>query len=466
MNPTEICFLSLARLAQLIERRELSPVEVVEAHLARIRETEPKLNSFLTLNEEGALAAAWVAEHEISARRYLGPLHGVPISLKDLYDTGGIKTTGGSRILADRVPAEDGMVSARFARAGAVLLGKNNLHEFAFGVTTTNPHYGATHNPWHLDRIPGGSSGGSGSAVAAGQSVISMGSDTGGSVRIPASLCGVTRLKPTYGRVSRARILALSWSLDHAGPLTRSAEDAAIVLSLISGYDPAAPASIDAPVPDYRAALAEGAGGLRVGLPRGFFFEGLDAEIAAAVGAAIEELGRLGAKLTEVELPEAARFTPTSSAILYAEAAAIHAEDIRSRPEDYGEDVRERMRLGMLLTATEYVQGQRARRALTVGVADVMREVDLLVTPMVPVQTPTIEGFGVDAQIQRARLTRFSRAFNVTGQPAVSIPCGFTTDGMPIGLQLAGRPLEDGLVLRAAHAYQQATDWHTHRPPL
>lgn len=465
MADTPLYALSLAEQARLVRQRRASPVELTQAHLARIRDTEPRLNSFILLDEEGALRQAREAERQIASGRYLGPLHGVPMALKDLYDTAGMATTGGMQILRERVPDRNATTTALLVGAGAVLLGKLNLHEAAFGVTTVNPHYGPTRNPWILKRVPGGSSGGSASAVASGQAAYSLGSDTGGSIRIPASLCGITGLKPTYGLVSRSGVLPLSWSLDHAGPMTRTAEDAALVLAVIAGYDPTDPASVDAPVPDYAAELQRPVRGLRLGVPH-TYFEDLDPQVERATRAAIQALAGLGLEVRDVEIPSARTFASCSSAILYAEAAAVHHRDIRARPQDYGEDVRERLRLGMLIDATDYVQAQRARRALCKRVGQAMRDVDLLVTPSVPVQTPPIEGSGLEAQRLRAHLTRFSRPFNVTGLPACSIPCGFTNDGMPIGLQLAGRPLEDAAVLRAAHAYQQVTDWHRRRPPV
>jgi aspartyl-tRNA(Asn)/glutamyl-tRNA(Gln) amidotransferase subunit A len=328
-----------------------------------------------------------------------------------------------------------------------VMLGKLNMHEFAFGVTTVNPHYGTCRNPWDTDRIPGGSSGGSGAAVAAGLCYGALGSDTGGSIRIPGSLCGIVGLKPTYGRVSRAGVLPLSWSLDHAGPMTRTVTDTALMLDAIAGHDPADPGSAAVPVPDYTATLEDGVRGLRVGLPRRYFFEQLEPAVDRAVEDAVAVLRSAGAEVRDVEI----------------EAAAYHARWLRERPQDYGADVLSRLMQGDLYPATQYVNAQRLRRTITDNFLATLSAVDVLVMPTMPVTAPRIPGPAVATPNP---LTRNTFPFDVTGLPTVTLPCGFDADGLPIGLQIAGRPFDEPTVLRAARAYERATDWHTRHPRL
>ncbi len=464
MKAQELTTLTVAEAARLLERRELSPVELTEACLERIQALEPRLNAFITVTGEEALATARERQEELARGQRRGPLHGIPMALKDLIDTAGVRTTAGSRILAERVPREDATVAARLREAGAVFLGKLNLHEFAFGGTNVNPHYGPARNPWDLERIPGGSSGGSGVAVAAGECLASLGSDTGGSIRLPAALCGITGLKPTYGRVSLHGVIPLAWSLDHVGPMCRTAEDCAIVLGAIAGPDGRDIYAADVPVPDYRAQLGGGVRGLRVGVPREHFFEGTDAEVAEAVRRAVELLAELGAEVREVSLPHTELLAQTVAAIMVPEVLAYHLNWLRERPQDYGEDVRLRLEMGVVYPAVAYVQAQRLRRALVQEWGWVFQEIDLLATPTTRIPAPGLEEGG-KVQTTMA-LIRNTNPFNLTGQPAISLPCGFTRSGLPIGLQLVGRWWEEGTVLRAAHAYQQATDWHRRAPPL
>ncbi len=465
MTPTELTRLSITEAANLIRRKKLSPVELTEACLQRIGRLDARLRAFITVTREEALATAQQAAGAIARGDYKGPLHGIPLALKDLFDTVGVRTTAGSKIMADRVPAEDAEVTARLKAAGAVLLGKLNMHEFAYGATGVNPHYGATANPWDPTRISGGSSSGSGTAVAAGMTLGALGTDTGGSVRAPSALCGITGLKPTYGRVSRRGVVPLSWALDHVGPMARSAADAALILGVIAGHDPADETSSDEPVPDY-AKMLEGRGlkGLRVGVPREHFFANVNAEVAAAVRGAISTLEELGSQVSEVSLPHIGEAPAAVSAIMFTEALTYHRRWLAERPQDYGDDVRGRLEMGLLYPAVSYIDAQRLRSLIV----DEWRErvfdrVDVLAVPTTPVPAPGLEEADLQVTVTLMRLTN---PFNLLGVPAVSVPCGFTGGGLPIGLQLVGRWFEEGTVLGAAHAYQQATDWHKRAPPL
>jgi len=457
-------YLTIREVGERLRRRELSPVELTTAMLDRAEGLDGSLNAFITVTREAALEQARLSEKGLLAGHDLGPLHGVPISLKDLYQTAGVKTTGGSKILADWVPHADATVTRRLKLAGAIVLGKNNLHEFAYGATNDNPHYGPSRNPWNRERITGGSSGGSGAAVAAGIGYASMGTDTGGSIRLPAALCGVIGVKPTYGLVSRAGVLPLSWSLDHCGPLTRTVEDAALVLNAIAGHDHADAASAGRVTPDLTTAMDGRVRGLRIGLLREYMGDNVLPEIAAAVRAALTTLEGLGAGVEEVSVPEVEHRAGAVFAILHAEASAIHERWLRTRREDYGADVLERLLQGERLTATQYLKGQQARRVLVARFAALFEQIDVLVTPTVPILAPTLpEARGPAA---RGQLLGFTQIFNVLGLPAVSVPCGFSTTGLPMAMQVVGRPFEEHTVLRVAHAYEQQAGWHKHRPAV
>ena len=470
MDATELCYLSAGQLSRLIQSKEVSPVEVVEAHLARIEALEPTLNSFITLLPDQAMAAARQAEQEIQAGRYRGPLHGVPLGLKDLYYARDVRNTSGSRIFDDFVPDYDCTVGARFKEAGTILLGKLNLHQFAFGPTGENPDYGHMHNPWDPELISGGSSGGSGSASASGQCTLTMGTDTGGSIRIPSALCGLAGLKPTYGRLSRYGITVLSWSLDHPGPMTRTVEDCALVMNAVAGYDPNDPASANVPVPDYTGALTGDIRGLRVGVPKEYFEVPVDPQVEQAVRRAIEVLGEMGATVTEVSWPMYHQAAPISTAILMAEAAAYHSKLVRTHGSQMYPPVRTRIESGLFITAAEYLQAQRARTLFTHQSRDLFNDVDVLVGPMEPITAHKIGAsdvqVGETVMGSTPALTQYTRPFNLNGFPAITVPCGFSDDGLPIGLQLAGRPFDEETVLRAAHAYEQSTGWNNRRPPL
>ena len=470
MDELEICYMSAGGLGRLLRQGEISPVEIVEAHLSRIRDTEPALNSFITLLPDEALAAARQAERDIRAGRYRGPLHGIPVGLKDLFHTGGVRTTSGSRIFDTFVPSEDCTVAARFREAGAILLGKLNMHQFAYGPTGENPDYGHMHNPWNPELVSGGSSGGSGSAAAAGQCTITTGSDTGGSIRIPAALCGIVGLKPTYGRVSRHGLTPLAWSMDHPGPMVRTVEDAALAMNVIAGYDPRDVASANLPVPDYTAALTGDIRGLRIGAPRQYFDAPLDPEVRRSVNAALGQLEAMGAEVREVDFPEFQDAAAISTTMLMAEASACFRDLLARDGASLYEPVRLRLEAGLFISAADYLRAQQGRALFDRAARRLLDDVDLLAGPTEPVTAPPLLQQQVLAGEQEigtvAALTQYTRPYNITGFPAISVPCGFSAEGLPIGLQLAGRPFDEETVLRAAHAYEQATEWRLRRPPL
>jgi len=449
---TDLCFLSLQELATRIAAKDVSPVEATEAVLERIERLNPKLNAYITVMAGQALAGARAAADEIAAGKYRGPLHGVPVGVKDLCQTKGVRTTAGSKILADWVPDEDATVVRKLRDAGAVIVGKTHLHEWAFGATGINPHYGPAHNPWNVDCITGGSSSGSAVAVAAGMCFAALGSDTGGSIRIPSALCGVTGIKPTYGRVSTRNVIPLSWSLDHIGPMARTARDCALVLGAIAGHDPEEATSADTPVDDYAAKTEGGLRGLRVGVPAQAF-ESAEGEVSSIVQEAVATLARLGAKVEHIDLPQLDAMWATAGAVLLSEAATYHKEHIEQRPEDYGEDVIGRLRAGLELKAVDLVQGYRALAEIRRTCDDtLLNGLDLLAQPATQrVAVPIEEAKQDDPTLG---LTRLTAQFDVTGQPACSVPCGWTKAGLPVGLQLVGRSFQEGTVLRAAHAFE------------
>jgi|TARA_B110001454_G_scaffold206697_1_gene217365 aspartyl-tRNA(Asn)/glutamyl-tRNA(Gln) amidotransferase subunit A len=470
MDTLEICYMGAGDLSKLVQSKEISPVEIIEAHLTRIDATEPVLNSFITLLADQARKSARQAEKDIQAGRYKGPLHGIPVALKDLYNTGGVRTTSGSRIFDTFIPTEDCTVAAKFHQAGAILLGKLNMHQFAYGPTGENPDYGHMHNPWNPDMVTGGSSGGSGSAASAGQCTITTGSDTGGSIRIPAALCGIVGLKPTYGLVSRYGLSSLSWSLDHPGPMTRTVEDTAITMNVIAGHDPKDVASAKVDIPDYTSALTGDVKGLRIGIVKEYFEAPLDPQVRKAVMDAISLLESMGAEIKEVSYPMFNQSQAISSTVLMAEATAYHRDLLEKDGHQLYEPVRQRLEAGLFISAAEYLRAQQARSIFDQQGRRLLDEVDLLAGPTEPVTAPEILASKVMAGEQEVgvvgALTQYTRPYNINGFPAISVPCGFSDDGMPIGLQLAGRPFDELTVLRAAHAYEQANDWHTRRPPI
>jgi aspartyl-tRNA(Asn)/glutamyl-tRNA(Gln) amidotransferase subunit A len=469
---SDLCWTSMTDLARMVADKKVSPVEIVQAHLSRIAALDGQIKSYITVTGEAALASARAAEAAVQSGAELGPLHGVPVGLKDLYCTKGVKTTGGSKILADWVPDEDATVVARLAAAGAISLGKLNMHEFAYGPEGLNPHYGTPWNPWDakVHRICGGSSSGSGASVAAGICPGALGSDTGGSIRLPSALCGLTGIKPTYGRVSRAGVLPLAWSMDHVGPMCRSAVDCALMLGAMAGYDPRDPTTSVLPVPDYGAALTGQVKGLRIGLLRAFFLESAGPQQRAAVEAAAKALEGQGATVETVDLAMVKVAPAAAHAVLAPEAYAYHEEWLKTRAAEYGADVRERLRVGAFVTGAEYLKGQRLRALLKADVDAALAKLDILMAPSTAIDAVAVGQtevrIGNETVPVRGSLIRFTRPFNLTGHPAASAPCGFSTDGLPMGMQIIGRPFDEATVLRVADAYQRITDWHTRRPAM
>ena len=465
MSDARLPFETITTLAPRLRKKEISPVELTDAVLDRIAAVDPKVKAYITVMRDDARANAKVAESSIAAGNYLGPLHGIPVSLKDLYYTRGVKTTGGSKILADFMPDYDAAVVERLKRAGAIIVGKTNTHEFAMN-TWTPP----TRNPWDLERIPGGSSGGSGAALAAGECIASTGTDTGGSIRIPASFCGVVGLKPTFGRVSRHGVIPLAWTADHAGPLTRSVEDAAIMLRVMAGYDPRDPSTVNVPVPNYARVLNGDIKGLRVGMPTNYFFDGLDKEVEETVRKAIRELERLGASVQDVSFPQIGSITIVHACIVLTEAATYHEKWMRTRPDDYAPDVRFSLEWGKLFMGIDYVQAQRVREQIRQDFAAALSLVDVIAAPTVPIAASKVGEdpvtIGTTKELVISATIRLSRPSNHTGLPAISVPCGFTAGGLPIGLQLIGRAFDEATVLRVAHAYEKASPWRQKRAPI
>jgi aspartyl-tRNA(Asn)/glutamyl-tRNA(Gln) amidotransferase subunit A len=470
-KPEELCYLSARELGGLIRAKKISPVEVVKAHLSRIESLEPRLNSFITILPEEAMAEARKAEKEVRAGRSLGPLHGIPLGLKDLYYVKGVRNTAGSKIFESFVPDFDSTVALKLRKAGAILLGKLNMHPFAYGPTGENPDYGDMHNPWNPELITGGSSGGSGSAAASGECTLTMGTDTGGSIRIPGALCGLTGLKPTYGRVSRYGITVLAWSQDHAGPMARTVEDCALVMNEAAGFDPNDPASADLPVPDFTRALTGKIKGLRIGVPREYFEVPIDPMVKERVWKAIHMLGERGASVSEVSWPMYHQTAAIASTIQMAEATAYHDKLIKMHGNRI-KPVMSRLRLeaGYFISAVDYIEAQRARTLFCRDSLELLEKVDLLAGPTLPVTAfkigTTEKKVGNETIKVVPLLTQYTRPFNLNGFPAITVPCGFSEEGLPIGLQLAGRPFDEETVLRAAFAYQQATEWHLRRPPI
>ncbi len=466
----DLCDLDVTELADRIRSRDVSPVEVTEAFLARIESVNPKLNAFVTVTADHALKAARAAEQDVVGGRRFGPLHGIPIGHKDLFCTSGIRTTGGSRVLRDFVPDTDATVVGRLRAAGMVMLGKTSTHEFAYGPTSEVSMFGPVSNPWDTGRISGGSSGGSGAAVSAGLVPIASGSDTGGSVRIPSSLTGLTGLKPTYGRISRAGILPLCWSMDHPGPLARSAADAALFLQATAGHDDADDASANRPVPDYSAALTGDIRGRRIGVPRHCFFSRAQEEVVDRVDAALEVLEGCGAEIIEIDVPDIDHAAAAALAIYLAEATAYHEDTIALTPELYSDSVRGFLELGEQLLAKDYLRAQRYRTLLGKTLEGLFTTVDVMATPATPITATEIGQTGVDINDTHdsvfAALLRNTEPFNLTGLPAVVAPCGIDVAGMPVGLQIVAPAFCEGRALNVIHAFQQTTDWHRLRPKL
>ncbi|MGH7311532.1 MAG: amidase, partial [Candidatus Rokuibacteriota bacterium] len=459
----ELAYAGIRELARRFRQREVSPVELTQALLQRIERLDPELHAFVTLTADRALADAKAAEAAI-LQGDPRPLLGIPVAYKDLYATRGIRTTAGSAVLADWVPAGDATCVARLRAAGCVMLGKLITHEFAFGIQFPGHRFTPARNPWNPAHIPGGSSSGSGAALAAGLTVGSLGSDTGGSIRGPAAFAGIVGLKPTYGRCSRAGVVTLSWTLDHAGPMARTVEDCAWLLEAIAGHDAADPAASRAPAGDYVRELGGGVRGLKVGVSRAYFLEGVQPEVVAAFERALETLRESGASIVDVEIPSIWA-SPAYMAILLSEAFAYHERDLRERPHLYGEGLRDKLLAGGLFSGAEYVQAQRLRARLQAEMLGVLRRVDVLASPTM--LSPALT-FAVvqDPDLPYPFPKSNTSPFNMAGLPALALPCGFSTTGLPLSLQLAGRPFDEATVLRVGHAFEQATEWHRRRPPV
>jgi aspartyl-tRNA(Asn)/glutamyl-tRNA(Gln) amidotransferase subunit A len=457
-HASELCTITISEAASLLSARDVSPVDLTQACLERIERIDPALNAFITVTRDLALQQARVAEREISNGRYRGPLHGIPIALKDLIDTAAVRTTAGSALFQDRVPTEDATVVRRLKAAGAVLLGKTNLHEFAYGGSGVISYYGAARNPWSSEHITGGSSSGSAAAVAAGMCFAALGTDTAGSIRLPAALCGIVGMKPTYGLVSARGVIPLSWSYDHVGPMARSARDAAIVLQALAGYDAGDITSREFPESDYSARLEEDTRTLRLGIMRQFFFDDLQPEVAASINNALQVLETLAAGLSDASMP-----IDTERTVQSAEDYAYHAQYVSEHADLYQPETLRRIKRGETVSAKDYILKRNELEHLRRAAADLFSEYDLLVTPTSPAAAPALAELQANPDDLRRReliLLRNTRPFNVLGLPTVSVPCGFTRAGLPVGLQIAGAPGDDARVLQLAHAYERVTEWH------
>ncbi len=459
----DLCALTIAETAALIESGAVSPVTVIEACLQRVEEVNPHLDAFITLTGEAALDRARAAEAEIAAGTYRGPLHGIPFGLKDIYGTAGIRTTAHSRILIDNIPDRDATTTARLFEAGAILLGKLSTHEFAHGGPSFDLPWPPARNPWNPDHVTGGSSSGSGAAVAAGMVKGALGSDTGGSIRNPACLCGIVGLKPTYGLVSRYGVIANSYTFDHCGPMTWTVEDCAIMLQALAGHDSLDPASAHASIPDYRAALSGDIRGLRIGVIRHFWEEDLpaNAEVRASMDAALEVFAGLGASVEDARMRPMQDYYDVKITIAESELFAIHGEDLRARPGDFGADFRGRVLPACLITGADYVAAQRERRVMQAEMAALYEKYDVLVTA--GVYGPAAR-FGGHQTVSFWQKPSIATPFNVSAGPALAQCAGFSESGLPLSLQIVGKPFDEATVLRAAHAYEQATPWRDKRP--
>ena len=451
--------IGIAEASELLRRKQISALDITTSCLQRIEELNPTLNAFITVMHESALAQARQADEEIHAGNWRGPLHGIPIGLKDLFDTAGVKTTCGSALFADRVPTEDAEVVRRLKHAGAVLIGKQNMQEFAYGGTSTSSYFGPVHNPWDMERIAGGSSGGSAAAVATGMCFAALGTDTGGSIREPAAFCGIVGLKPTYGRVSMRGVFPLSLSLDHVGPLCRNVVDTALVLQAIAGYDKLDSTTVDVPVDSYTDALKTKTRP-RIGVVRQPYFDDLDPEIESAMAEALKVLTGLASDVVEIDLP------PIPTAVQGPEVYAVHAKDLAASPQLYGRWIRERLQQATAIDTVAYIEARQDLDRVRRAVVDVFSEVDFLVTPTSPVPPITIqEALNMSPPLAGELWLRNTRTFNVYGLPAISIPCGVTRAGLPVGLQIAGSNFGEANLLSFAYSFEQATRTTTEISP-
>lgn len=466
----EISAQPIATLGQKIKRRELSPVELTKAYLRRIEEYNAVYNAFVTIDREGALEQARAAEREIAGGSYRGPLHGIPIAHKDLYCTKGMRTTAGSRVLWDYVPDYDATVVRKYREAGTIVLGKTNTHEFAYGPTSKISAFGPSKNPWDPDRITAGSSGGSAVAVLLSMCGAATGTDTGGSIRMPSSACGIVGIKPTFGLVSRFGVVPLCWTMDHAGPMTRTVRDAALMLQPIAGRDPNDPTTAKRTPPDYAAALTGEVRGLRIGVPTSHFYDGVDPEVAAIVMRAVAVLEHLGAETREVAIPFI-EYADIASTILHlSEPPAYHDDTIRAHPELFTQRIRKQILMGSYILAKDYVQAERYRRLLGQSFAKAFADVDVLITPTLPVVAPRLSD---DMIIIRDKeqpvflaMEHNTVPLDLTGLPALTLPCGFSVHGLPVGMQVVAPAFREDLAFKVGDAYERATDWRAKQPEV
>jgi aspartyl-tRNA(Asn)/glutamyl-tRNA(Gln) amidotransferase subunit A len=454
----DLATLTLKQASDMLRRRDTSSAELTQACLKRIDQYNRSINAFITITREAALASATQMDAELKAGKPRGPLHGIPIALKDNIDTAGIRTTAASGVFKDRVPTEDAEVVTRLKKAGAILVGKLNMHEFALGGTSAVTFFGPVHNPWALDHVPGGSSGGSAAAISADLCIGALGTDTGGSIRIPASLCGIVGFKPTYGRVSNRGVIPMAWTLDHVGPMCKTVEDAALLLGVIAGYDVLDPTSSDVPVPDYTRTLRAPTSKLRVGVPRSGFFDNLDPEVAKALEAALDVLRKLTANVKDVQIPAAGNVADVWNAEIYA----YHTPWITKTPQLYQDATRNLIQRAGQDKGATYADARRHVDTVRREIRKVFTDVDVLITPTQKTPASLITGgpAGGPGSLNN------TAAFDIYGLPTISIPCGFTTSGLPIGLQISAAHFAEPTVLTLAQAYEQATDWHKRRPKL
>ena len=469
-DPEQLLELSLAQAAKMVKSREVSPVELVDACLARIHAVDDRLRAYITIFDE-ARQVAKAAEAMIMAGHDLGPLHGIPIALKDNLAVKGTRTTAGSKVLENWIPDHDATVTERLRRAGAIFVGKLNMHEFAWGGTSDNPHYGAVRNPWDTERFPAGSSGWSGVAVAARTCYGAIGTDTGGSIRLPSAINGVVGIRPTYGRVSNHGIIPLAWSMDTAGPMTRTVEDCAIMFGTIAGHDPKDPSTSRAAVSEYTDGLDRGVKGLRIGVVPGYFFHHLQPPVRDAVKAALKTLEGLGAELVDVNIENIHGNISAQLTIEAAEPSTYHQRWLREQPENYGADVRSLLEIGEMLLATHYLQAQRYRTLLRQEFLEAFKKVDVFICPTLPFTATKVGAMkvvienGVEEDMLSA-IMQFTGVPSLTGLPSLNVPCGFDQDGLPVGMQIIGRPFDEAFLFRIGAAFQSATDFHKRAPKL
>jgi aspartyl-tRNA(Asn)/glutamyl-tRNA(Gln) amidotransferase subunit A len=461
----DLAYLSISELSDRIRNKDISPVEVVQATLARIDQLEPQLNAFNTVFADQAVAEARQAEADIGRGDYRGPLHGIPIGIKDIYECG--PTTCGSESLADYVADQDCTSVAKLKQAGAIVVGKTATYEFAYGFPTTQSYFKPTRNPWSLAHDAGGSSSGTASSTAAGLAYAGMGSCTGGSIRWPAQACGIVGLKATYGRVSRAGVYPLSWSLDHTGPLARTVTDAALMLQGCAGYDPLDPASAKVPVPDFTAKLGQDIKGLRIGLLRSLYEDDCDPKLLGPYNEAVKKFEELGARLVDLPSISLTQMQAIEWPGLFADCAAIHVNNVRHAGDKYNPHAKLYVAYGLLVSGAQYLMGAQARAQVRDDLIGALEtDVDVLMLPTSGFQVNTIQETSPGPSIVSKSFSVYTPIFNFTGLPAIQVPCGFDTDGLPVGFQIAGLPFDEATICQVGHAYEQATDWHTRHPDM